>query len=515
MHRISCFGSVAGSTTVTHKFHFECTRRGQHAFTPYDVNVTFVQGVTGPRLEIQRKKNTITGWPGGLVNGVDHLYMDGICYPKESSGFEPVFNYSSNLVVPVSDCEFANYDYLGPAPSLARGQSVSRLMSVTKYQDTPKNPKVTRVEARVLVRNRTLEPFADQIMDWLFVFELPCFVDANGEYLIEKSTQMTARPPVRLAPPPPMPPYLWMVTGGCSYMWSHIATNWTLAIPYASSLQDYWKEEQKGLNMCKLDPYRRRDATFEALESVLFTEALSLENLKDLLDVMETFKGFLSVVKDFRKAIKKMNPLLLLKVVASVHLIYRYVIKTTTKDLKDLKEFAEQLWLHRDDWWGYLSIARGRCKAQTYDKFVSTGQTYSCTMNLRLDIRPAQYQMITYLRTVGLGLTPAMFWDMVPFSFVVDWVLPVGDTIEAVSTLYDLQNLDKLFVTSLLSHRHMNHEIYPGVLLYGKSQRFLRVVSREYQGATTPPGFRIKNPIKNFWTAVALVISLIKSGGKG
>lgn len=42
-------------------------------------------------------------------------------------------------------------------------------------------------------------------------------------------------------------------------------------------------------------------------------------------------------------------------------------------------------------------------------------------------------KFIDYIYTMGLAPTPAVLWDFVPFSFVVDWFFPVGNSLEQFS----------------------------------------------------------------------------------
>ncbi len=51
-------------------------------------------------------------------------------------------------------------------------------------------------------------------------------------------------------------------------------------------------------------------------------------------------------------------------------------------------------------------------------------------------------QTLRNMNTVGLGNPASIAWELVPFSFVVDWFVPVGDFLEAVSADAGLKYVD-------------------------------------------------------------------------
>jgi hypothetical protein len=51
-----------------------------------------------------------------------------------------------------------------------------------------------------------------------------------------------------------------------------------------------------------------------------------------------------------------------------------------------------------------------------------------CSLHAHID-----YAVIGYLKQLGLANPASIAWELVPFSFVVDWFLPVGEFLEAVA----------------------------------------------------------------------------------
>lgn len=100
---------------------------------------------------------------------------------------------------------------------------------------------------------------------------------------------------------------------------------------------------------------------------------------------------------------------------------YRYAYCTTRSDVEELTAYCSQkckeamkTGFHKyygvyTDHNGWLS----RCTVRCFDKSVDTAQG-----------------ILNSLNEVGLGLNAYNLWDLLPFSFIVDWFLPIGDTLE-------------------------------------------------------------------------------------
>jgi hypothetical protein len=99
-------------------------------------------------------------------------------------------------------------------------------------------------------------------------------------------------------------------------------------------------------------------------------------------------------------------------------LAYRYAYTTTKLDIRDFKSTFDRL----ED---LVHVPR----VSTYGSYVRGGTEY----RVGYDIDVAQIiptDVSTTLRKFGLELNMLNVWDMIPFSFVADWFLPISDVIE-------------------------------------------------------------------------------------
>jgi hypothetical protein len=99
-------------------------------------------------------------------------------------------------------------------------------------------------------------------------------------------------------------------------------------------------------------------------------------------------------------------------------LAYRYAYTTTKLDIRDFQDTFNRL----DDLMQMSSVS-------TYGSYVRDGVTY----RVGYEVDPARViptDVSSTLRRFGLQLNALNVWDMIPFSFVVDWFLPVQDVIE-------------------------------------------------------------------------------------
>jgi hypothetical protein len=120
---------------------------------------------------------------------------------------------------------------------------------------------------------------------------------------------------------------------------------------------------------------------------------------------------------------------------------YRYVYSTTKSDVEDAIRFV-----HRHVDTGFLEKGFS-CYGVSHDTVLDTVVECRC----RFD---AKQKELTYLNKIwsGLymyGLSPSFYviWDMIPYSFIVDWFIPVGDILNSYDKksmyerTYDFSNL--------------------------------------------------------------------------
>lgn len=115
---------------------------------------------------------------------------------------------------------------------------------------------------------------------------------------------------------------------------------------------------------------------------------------------------------------------------------YRYVVKTTELDIKEAIHFMNRY---------YPNTGIGM---KTYGTAVCDVQDTSVICRCRIGLRSRELGTLDRiwraLYTYGLQPNFYLVWDSIPFSFIVDWFLPIGDVASNVDLLnnYSKQNYD-------------------------------------------------------------------------
>jgi hypothetical protein len=109
-------------------------------------------------------------------------------------------------------------------------------------------------------------------------------------------------------------------------------------------------------------------------------------------------------------------------------LAYRYSYQTTRSDIEEAIDFV-----HRNMDLSALDTSNGLLcygKATTLYKDVEV----TCRCRLRLVSKELEYfkQLWVTLYTYGLAPNLYVLWDMLPYSFIVDWFIPLGDVFAVV-----------------------------------------------------------------------------------
>lgn len=190
-------------------------------------------------------------------------------------------------------------------------------------------------------------------------------------------------------------------------------------------------------------------------ESVLTSDSLKLLDYGELakravekLDAVDTnLIAFTKDLKDIKSLKIKLNNLRKLKTHASNHLAVNYGILPTIDDLK--------------------AIVGAFSKAHTYDRdgrklvYSADVKTYSpngpssrllatSTRRIKIAIRSQDSRsgsLLESLENWGFGLNFSNLWDLIPYSFVLDWFIDIGDLLESVDSSIRLQRLPIEYVT--------------------------------------------------------------------
>jgi len=126
------------------------------------------------------------------------------------------------------------------------------------------------------------------------------------------------------------------------------------------------------------------------------------------LNVLEHNPG--DSFKTFTKATRKE--------ISDLWLKYRYVLSTTEMDISETVEYAER----------FANVSEG-CRCHGYYAMTVDNAKYEFHTSLKLS--PANLKDLqTDLGRMGMELSAYNAWDLVPYSFIVDWFFRIGDKLE-------------------------------------------------------------------------------------
>lgn len=104
---------------------------------------------------------------------------------------------------------------------------------------------------------------------------------------------------------------------------------------------------------------------------------------------------------------------------------YRYQYSTTKLDVKENRHLLD-------------TMKRSVQRHTTYGVCMDTEQGVFWRCGVTTHPNDAEWidTLSTFLYSIGLYPTAVNLWDMVPFSFIVDWFLPVGSMLESIDNAF-------------------------------------------------------------------------------
>lgn len=161
----------------------------------------------------------------------------------------------------------------------------------------------------------------------------------------------------------------------------------------------------------------------ELITTALSNESMQVNNIGNIIAIKDLavalshpvrgIKAFLNSLKQCGK-----NPRSIANVAADGWLSYRYVYTTT---LMDCKEIARCLRQARPDRMTYR------------DGLSRRGTDITCKVNFQNPEIARLTSMFDQLSAVGLAPDLYNLWDLVPYSFIVDWFTDIGDCLESIT----------------------------------------------------------------------------------
>jgi hypothetical protein len=220
---------------------------------------------------------------------------------------------------------------------------------------------------------------------------------------------------------------------------------------------------------------------------------------------------FLQGLKRPQDLVPKLKNLSKLKTHAGNYLGVQYGILPTVSDLETLKEAIMGSARPYYDVNNYRVLTAGHSAASQHDSYhVSVTNRIKLAIN---DMDPALFTLSERLRDIGGFPSINNLWELVPYSFVIDWFINVGDMLEAIDTRFRMSTLPIIYATSSskIIIEPDADEALLNVGAYGTVKIVLydRNVS---ESAPTPPlTFEASNELPNHWLeAGALIVTARK-----
>lgn len=184
-------------------------------------------------------------------------------------------------------------------------------------------------------------------------------------------------------------------------------------------------------------------AYYNAVDKLPQAGQNSLGNILEIISAIRSFKKGFKPYRSLKEAAQ------------SAWLAYRYSYSTTISDLEEASALLQRL--------GYL-VDTNASVVRSYGRSVRNGQTYNAC--IVVDFRSFLPSSLSEkMRKIGnFRLSAENVWDMIPFSFMVDWILGVSDILHDIDLWLESAQLPILEVwysySSLVADNSSSESIY-------------------------------------------------------
>lgn len=164
------------------------------------------------------------------------------------------------------------------------------------------------------------------------------------------------------------------------------------------------------------DPFINDGISFAYVDACSKAPVNKVNNVANVLAVWKLFTDFAEAPKIAVDVVHSGKELI--KSLSNFWLQYRYVLSTTEMDIREMADLAQR-------------VGRGPCniRCNGYYSEEIRGVKYEFRASFKMtpdDVDGLQSEVEKY----GLALTAYNSWDLVPFSFIADWFLRIGDKLE-------------------------------------------------------------------------------------
>ena len=172
---------------------------------------------------------------------------------------------------------------------------------------------------------------------------------------------------------------------------------------------------------------------FDQLESNWIENLTGFSNPAELLDpIVNLSKALISFRRDKDVASLAKD---VLRSISSAYLEWKYVIAPGVADYQDVRDNAFSLWEKYSTTLPDVTQRQHAVTKTQWDGLTDVGESfYSSTVHV-VPKRDNLAMLWRALCAFGLEPVASNFWDLVPYSFVADWLVNFGDYLDGVSGL--------------------------------------------------------------------------------
>jgi hypothetical protein len=179
------------------------------------------------------------------------------------------------------------------------------------------------------------------------------------------------------------------------------------------------------------------------LESAYVEACNSLPRIatNNIANIGQVFSTFASFVKGYSSIPSMLDAL------KDSWLGYRYEYLTTKSDIDEIVSFVDRI-----SSVGSVDLITGHGKVTFPSK---DGSTY--TVRCSVTLPPTMYQDVqSWAERFGVALDGYNMWDLIPYSFIIDWFLPIGSMLETARDADYAARLSPSEVWYSITHEFIN-----------------------------------------------------------
>lgn len=199
----------------------------------------------------------------------------------------------------------------------------------------------------------------------------------------------------------------------------------------------------RALNAC-VDANLKLDTSAVSCSAVESVSPLDMNNIENGVQLRD-MGGFLPPVKESVQLLYDFeNPKKWLKAGSSWYLWYKYCVKPTSSDINSLVKNQKRI---VSDLMREPSMKYSNHRSRQSEEFDLHGYHVKSWCSCNVKLRPQVYNPLAslYTKLDYIGLSPCLSnaWDLIPFSFVADWFVNVGDAlrqldVQFMANMYDV-----------------------------------------------------------------------------